>query len=242
MCWSLPPGEDIDDEVQKLADADADEPTERQKRELLKIHRGLGHPQPSELGRALRNVGVKRNLIRWATQEMRCPVCEARVKPLARRPATLPRTLQFNQVVGVDLVELKELGLDIVLCNCVCWGTGYQMMSIQHNKQSQTTRDTNYLRRQCPTCLDWFHACCWGSHSCPVATDRSTRSPPQVIFTNVSSFLQGVRYETRREQTRHDVCFQNCDNGSQRSMFAGLLRILHQTGHAESRGPGHRDR
>ena len=94
------------------------------------------------LGRALRNAGVKRNLIRWATQEMRCPVCEARVKPLARRPATLPRTLKFNQVVGVDLVELKELGLDIVLCNCVCWGTGYQMMSVQHSKQSQTTRDT----------------------------------------------------------------------------------------------------
>ena len=101
------PGEDLDDEVEELADADADEPTERQKRELLEIHRGLGHPQPNELGRALRNAGVRRNLIRWATQEMRCPVCESRVKPLARRPAALPRTLKFNQVVGIDLVEVK---------------------------------------------------------------------------------------------------------------------------------------
>ena len=96
-------GEDLDDDWSRLAEAsDHTEPTEKQKRELLKIHRGLGHPQPNELGRALRNAGVKRHLIRWATHELRCPVCESRVKPLARRPATLPRTLKFNQVVGVD--------------------------------------------------------------------------------------------------------------------------------------------
>ena len=51
----------MDDEIDKMADTNQDEPTERQKRELLKIHRGLGHPQPNELGRALRNAGVKRN-------------------------------------------------------------------------------------------------------------------------------------------------------------------------------------
>ena len=59
-------GEDLDDELENIANEDQDrqEPTDNQKRELLKIHRGLGHPQPNELGRALRNAGVKRHLIR----------------------------------------------------------------------------------------------------------------------------------------------------------------------------------
>ena len=39
----------------------------------------------------------------------------------------------------MDLVELRELGLDITLCSCLCWGTGYQMMLIQKDKR--TTRD-----------------------------------------------------------------------------------------------------
>ena len=134
-------GEDLDDEIDKIADTDQDEPTERQKRELLKIHRGLGHPQPNELGRALRNAGVKRNLIRWAVRDMRCPVCESRVKPLARKPSSLPRTLKFNQVVGVDLVEFKEMGLELIMINIVCWGTGFQMMAIIPDKRSATVRD-----------------------------------------------------------------------------------------------------
>ena len=59
-------GEDLDDDLAYVVadDSDRQEPTEAQKRELLKIHRGLGHPQPNELGRALRNAGVKRHLIR----------------------------------------------------------------------------------------------------------------------------------------------------------------------------------
>ena len=130
-------GEDLDDEIDKIADTDQDEPTERQKWELLKIHRGLGHPQPNELGRALRNSGVKRNLIRWAVREMRCPVCESRVKPLARKPSSLPRTLKFNQVVGCDLFEFSDFGFDKVFLNIICWGTGYQMCCACPDKTSE---------------------------------------------------------------------------------------------------------
>ena len=35
------PGEDLDDEIDKLVDTDLDEPTDKQKRELLKRHSGL---------------------------------------------------------------------------------------------------------------------------------------------------------------------------------------------------------
>ena len=122
-------GEDIDDDSDPFAN-DHLEPTEAQKRELLKIHRGVGHPPPNDIGRALRHAGSQRHLVRWAVKEMRCPVCESRVKPAAKRPGALPRCLKFNQVVGMDLVEFPDLGFDKVLANILCWGTGYQLSLI----------------------------------------------------------------------------------------------------------------
>eukprot|EP00973_Karenia_brevis_P012617 1711650-Karenia_brevis.AAC.1 len=73
------------------------EPIESQKWELLQIHRNLGHPQPRELARALRNAGAKRHVVRWALKEVRCPICESRVKPLIRRPGALPGSMKFNR-------------------------------------------------------------------------------------------------------------------------------------------------
>ncbi len=134
-------GEDIDDDVAACMEDDYCEPSEKQKREILKIHRGLGHPAPNELGRALRHAGAHRHLIRWAVKEMRCPVCEGRVRPAARRPGTLPRCLRFNQVIGIDLVEFPDNHYDKILCNIVCWGTGYQMACVMPDKTSKTTRD-----------------------------------------------------------------------------------------------------
>ena len=134
-----PGGEEFDSDTEEEDDHTA--PTEKQKREIFKIHRGLGHPPPNDLGRALRHAGMKRHLVRWAVKELRCPVCEARVKPAAKRPGALPRCLKFNQVVGIDLVEFQDVGLDKILANMVCWGTGYQMACIIPDKTSLTTRN-----------------------------------------------------------------------------------------------------
>ena len=103
-------GEDIDEELEDTTD-DHQEPTESQKREVLKIHRNLGHPTPQELGRALKHANAKRHIIRWAVKEMRFSVCESRVRPSAKRPGALPRCLKFNEVVGVDLIEFDDVGL-----------------------------------------------------------------------------------------------------------------------------------
>ena len=132
-------GEEFDSDSDEEDDHTA--PTEKQKREIFKIHRNLGHPPPNDLGRALRHAGMKRHLVRWAVKELRCPVCEARVKPAAKRPGALPRCLKFNQVVGIDLVEFQDVGLDKILANMVCWGTGYQMACVIPDKTSLTTRN-----------------------------------------------------------------------------------------------------
>ena len=49
---------------------------------------------------------------------------------MAKRPSALPRSLKFNQAVGVDLVEFDDLGIQMILMNVVCWGTGYHMLSV----------------------------------------------------------------------------------------------------------------
>ena len=51
-------GEDLDED-ESIENPEAI--TDKQKREILKIHRNLGHPKPQELGRALRNAGCKRH-------------------------------------------------------------------------------------------------------------------------------------------------------------------------------------
>ena len=64
--------EDEDDETET-----ARPQSEREKRELFQQHRNLGHPQPTELARALRHAGARREAIRLVLKELRCPTCEA---------------------------------------------------------------------------------------------------------------------------------------------------------------------
>ena len=55
--------------------------SEREIRELLKLHRNLGHPQPAELARGLRSAGARKEAIRFVMKDLRCPTCESRPRP-----------------------------------------------------------------------------------------------------------------------------------------------------------------
>ena len=116
--------EDEDDETETARTL-----SEREKRELFRQHRNLGHPQPTELARTLRHAGARREAIRFALKELRCPTCEARPLPLPLRPGMLPRCLSFNQCIGVDLVDLEVRdGTSAKASIVVCWGTGLQIV------------------------------------------------------------------------------------------------------------------
>ena len=108
--------------------------SEREKREPFRQHRNLGHPQPSELARALRHAGARREALRFVLKEMRCSTCEARPLPLPLCPGMLPRCLRFNQCIGVDLVDLevREI-ISAKALNVVCGGTGLQIVQALWN-------------------------------------------------------------------------------------------------------------
>ena len=114
-------GEDIDEATDESVGGKT-EPTESQKRELLKIHKNLGHTSPRGLGRALKHAGAKRDLIRSAMKELRCPVCELRVRLDTRRLGVPPRSMKFNQRVGCALFEFDEFGYSVIILNMICWG------------------------------------------------------------------------------------------------------------------------
>ena len=116
--------EDEDDETETARPL-----SEREQRELFRQHRNLGHPQPTELARALRHAGARVEAVRFVLKELRCPTCEARPLPLPLRPGMLPRCLRFNQCIGVDLVDLEVRdGTSAKASNVVCWGTRLQIV------------------------------------------------------------------------------------------------------------------
>ena len=104
--------------------------SERDMWELFRQHRNLGHPQPTELARALRYAGARREAIRFVLKELRCPTCKARPLPLPPRPGMLPRCLRFNQCIGVDLIDLEVRdGTSAEALNVVCWAPDSKLFS-----------------------------------------------------------------------------------------------------------------
>ena len=98
------------------------------RRELYRLHRNLGHPDQQAFVRALKHAGAREEVVEWAKRHFHCPLCEGRQRPTAPRPGHLARALEFNQVVGVDTFFLTHVGTQHSFLNCVCWGTGLQVV------------------------------------------------------------------------------------------------------------------
>ena len=89
------------------AEVDEETPCPAQQRQLQRAHVNLGHPIIGEFCRVLRNCRCRRGVVRWAKRYFKCPECEAR--PMLRtRPAALPKCYRFDQICGVDTVEVRN--------------------------------------------------------------------------------------------------------------------------------------
>ena len=113
------------------------------RRELFKIHRNLGHPSLQVFVRALKHAGVKNEVLQWTKNHFKCPICERKQQPSSHRPGKLQRAMNFNEVVGVDLIQINapEIG-DYWMLNCLCWGTDMQIVEIVKDKQASTVLET----------------------------------------------------------------------------------------------------
>ena len=109
------------------------------RRELFKIHRNLGHPSLQLFVRALKHAGVKPEILQWVKHHFHCPLCERRQRPSLHRPGRLHKAMGFNEVVGVDLMQINVEGIgEYLLLNCLCWGTDMQIVEPIADKQADT--------------------------------------------------------------------------------------------------------
>ena len=106
------------------------------RKEVHRVHRNFGHPSREIFLRALRNLGVRDDILSWTKEHFRCSTCEARPRPSPARPGHLMRALEFNQVVGIDLCFLEAYGLQNIILNMLCWGTNFQQASLCRDKSA----------------------------------------------------------------------------------------------------------
>ena len=114
------------------------------RREVHRVHRNLGHPSKEIFIRALRHAGVRDDIIDWAKAHYRCPICEARQRPLPARPGHLMRALEFNMVIGIDLFFLDVFNKTYTFLNMLCWGTNFQQVALCKDKSSLEVLNTFY--------------------------------------------------------------------------------------------------
>ena len=132
------------DRADEAAEAEVDEetPSPSQQRQLLRAHVNMGHPAIGEFCRALRNGRCRRGVVRLVKRYFKCPECEARPMPRTRPAAPLPKCYRFNQVCGIDTMEVRnpsDRENPIRTSHVICHGTRYHQGA---RRQDMTATET----------------------------------------------------------------------------------------------------
>ena len=94
---------------------------------LRRLHQNLGHPRAEDLCRHLRLAGCEPHVIK-AVKGMKCETCDATKHAQVARPTTLPRMLDFNSCVGVDIFYCHDSDdMRHAFLTMVDWATTYQV-------------------------------------------------------------------------------------------------------------------
>ena len=131
---------DSDEEESRVPLVDGWQPATAQLRDLKIAHDNAGHPSNQDFSRLIRRGNGKPEVAAWVRRHFKCEQCDAQRQPKARRPAAVPKTFRFNHVVGIDLVEIKDMrGEKEWWINCTCWGTCFQLVGIVSGKCRDAT-------------------------------------------------------------------------------------------------------
>ncbi|CAE7261007.1 RE2 [Symbiodinium sp. CCMP2592] len=111
---------------------------------LRRLHQNLGHPRGEDLCRHLRLAGCEPNVIK-AVKGMKCETCQASKHAQIARPTAMPRLLDFNSCVGVDIFYAHDaLDKRHAFLTVVDWATTYQaVMKLEHEDGPSVERAFN---------------------------------------------------------------------------------------------------
>lgn len=110
--------DDVEDEAQGEGPGDY-EPSETEKRAVMRVHKAVGHPQNREFIRFLRAARVRGELIQWASKNFRCDICEAKQHPKIPRPTAAPRA--YINPIGLGWIFSMRRLQEMANRPCRCW-------------------------------------------------------------------------------------------------------------------------
>ena len=103
--------------------------TARVKALVQKLHVNLGHPQTEQFIEVLRAAQSKPEVLEYVRNHFHCDACEAQKRPPERRRVAMPRTFQFNRVLGIDTFFVTIQDQQVPFLNIVCHGTNFQVVA-----------------------------------------------------------------------------------------------------------------
>ncbi|CAE8632209.1 unnamed protein product [Polarella glacialis] len=105
---------------------------------LEKVHAGLGHPPNEVLVRVLKYSRARPELV-IAAKDWDCSACKVNMKPKRAPPSMPPVTYQLNDVVGLDVIFIKDHSGNTRPClNMVDWGTGFQIVVSMNDREGES--------------------------------------------------------------------------------------------------------
>ena len=122
-------------------------------RTVQRLHRNLGHPDPSHLAELLESRGASAIVVETA-KTYHCAACQRYKKPNKSSPAQLPTAETFNHIVQSDVLWLKLGDKKIPVLSMVDTATKYQAGAVIYGEKTS----------------DFLHAFerCWIRHfGCP---------------------------------------------------------------------------
>ena len=105
---------------------------------LRRMHQNLGHIGNDELARHLRLSGAPKDVIK-AVKGLRCQTCRACQRPASARPAKPVPVLDFNDVLGIDVIHVDDaLKKKHRLLSMVDYGSTYHVVKAIIDSKAST--------------------------------------------------------------------------------------------------------
>ena len=133
---------------------------DQEKQDLIKIHKNLGHPDPTVLAQHLKLTGASENIVE-AAKEYICDACVESSKFRHQRPAKLHDPREFNDMVGIDgFFWTGRGGFQVFIFHCI------DEASLFHLGRRL---DNRHLEHAIPAFSDMWFA--WAGHPSGVYSD-----------------------------------------------------------------------
>ena len=129
--------EEAQDELDPVPDEGPGDynPTEEEKKAVMRVHRAVGHPQDREFIRFLRAARVRGEIVQWAAKKFKCDVCVSQ-RDIPKHHDRLPcqgltsPTGSWGWICSMCRHPETGSKQTVPVLNILDWGTNYQMCEV----------------------------------------------------------------------------------------------------------------